>query len=248
MSLMHTVSAAALAAAAVLGAAAQTPAEIRVLSAAAVQAPVEEIAAQFTTDTGHRVAFEFGTAGVVEARMKAGASPTVLINAQERIAAPDGDVSRVHPLGTVRIGIAARPGSPRPDLSSVEAFRASLLRAERIAYGDPARGSTTGIHFVRVLEQLGITAQVGTKARLAADGLDVMRLVKTGEVALGVTQISEILHVDRTTLVGPLPDALQKRTTYAAVLLDPAHAPASALIERLVSAAGRARFRAAGFE
>ena len=166
------------------------------LSAAAVQAPVEEIAAQFTTDTGHRVVFEFGTAGVVQARMKNGAAPTVVDQTRRSgTRRTDGDVSRVHPLGTVRIGIAATPGSPRPDLSSVEACGASLLRAERIAYGNPARGSTTGIHFVRVLEQLGITAQVGAKSLLAADGLDVMRLVKTGEVALGVTQIGEILHV-----------------------------------------------------
>jgi molybdate transport system substrate-binding protein len=227
-------------------------AELRVLSAAAVQVPVEEVAALFERDTGHRVVFEFATAGQVEAKVKGGAAPAIAINPQERGAALRAivgeDAARMQPLGTVRIGIAARSGAPQPDLSSVEAFRQSLLRASSIAYGDPAGGATTGIHFAKVLAQLGIADDIRPKAQLAANGLEVMRRVKAGSAELGVTQVSEILHIDASTLVGPLPPALQLQTTYVAFVLDRGNAIAADFVERLAAAPGRARFRAAGFE
>lgn len=227
-------------------------AEVRVLSAAAVQVPVEEVAAAFERDTGHKVVFEFATAGQVEARVKGGAMPALVINSQERgaglRATLGSEPSRVRPLGTVRIGVAARSGAPRPDLSSVAAFRESLLRAQSIAYGDPAGGATTGVHFAKVLVQLGIEAEVKPKAQLAANGLDVMRRVKSGQAELGVTQVSEILHIDAPSLVGPLPPELQLQTTYVAFLLDGGNAAAAQFVERLVADGGRARFRAAGFD
>jgi molybdate transport system substrate-binding protein len=227
-------------------------AEVRVLSAAAVQVPVEEVAAAFERETGHKVVFEFATAGQVEAKVKGGATPSIVVNSQERSAALRAtlasDPGRIRPLGTVRIGIAARAGAPRPDLSSVAAFRESLLRAQSIAYGDPAGGATTGVHFAKVLGQLGIEAEIKPKAQLAANGLDVMRRVKAGQAELGVTQVSEILHIDAPSLVGPLPQELQLQTTYVAFLLDGGNAPAAQFLDRLVADGGRARFRAAGFD
>ena len=86
------------------------------------------------------------------------------------------------------------------------------------------------------------------KRRLAADGLDVMRKIQSGEAELGITQVSEILHVDCATYAGPLPGALQILTTYAAFVADDAGPAARALSAALTSDAGRARFRAAGFE
>ena len=102
-----------------------------------------------------------------------------------------------------RGGAQGRQGA-RP-VSSTAAFRASLLGAESIAYGDPAKGATTGIHFGKMLEKLGIQDAVRGKSQLAANGLDVMKLVADGKAEIGVTQISEILHVKGDTLVGPLP-------------------------------------------
>ena len=117
---------------------------------------------------------------------------------------------QVRPLATVGIGVAVRRGAPKPDLSSVDGFRQSLRRAKSVAYGDPARGATTGLHFVKVLDVLGLADEIRSKTVLAANGLDVMRRVKNGEVELGVTQLSEILNIDAAALVGPLPSELQK--------------------------------------
>src|SRR6187431_2912494 len=76
-------------------------AEIRVLSAAAVQVPVEEIAAAFARDTSHQVRFEFATAGEVEARVDAGARPAIVITAEERSA-------------SVVVTLGLGPGQVRP--------------------------------------------------------------------------------------------------------------------------------------
>jgi len=148
----------------------------------------------------------------------------------------------------VRIGVAARKGAARPDLSTVAKFREALVRAESVAYGDPARGATTGIHFSRIVDQLDLRAVLAPKTILAANGLHVAQKVARGDAELGITQVSEILHVDAAAYVGRLPDALQLATTYAAWVPDPANANARLFVEAMTSRQGRERFRAAGFD
>jgi molybdate transport system substrate-binding protein len=224
-------------------------AEIKVLSTAAVQVPVTAVAAQFTRDTGHRVVFEFATAGQVDDKLAAGARPDTVITSSGRIAArTSAGEAFVRDLGTVRMGVAVREGAARPDLSSVAKFREALLRAESVAYGDPAQGATTGIHFSRVVDQLDLRSALAAKTRLAPNGLGVVELVVSGDAELGITQVSEILHVDATTFAGPLPDALQLATTYAAWVPDSGAAVARAFVGALTDERGRASFRAAGFD
>src|SRR4051794_24371684 len=213
MRLLATIACAALSLH--LFASATRAAEIKVLSAAAVQIPAVDIASQFERDTGHRVTFQFATAGQIDERLAAGARPDIVINGSSRISArAKQDSSRsgeplVRNVGTVRMGVAVRSGARRPDVSSVTAFRQALLDAQSIAYGDPARGATTGVHFAKVVDQLGLREALLAKTRLAENGLEVMRAVVRGDAELGVTQTSEILHIDATTYVGPLPDSLQ---------------------------------------
>jgi molybdate transport system substrate-binding protein len=218
-------------------------AEITVLSAAAVQVPLEEVAAQFTKSTGLTVKLSFSTGGGVDAKIKAGEKFDVVINDQKRLTKPS------QALGTVQIGVATRTGGVRPDVSSADAFKTSLQSVQSIAYGDPARGATTGIHFAKVLDQLGLVEVVRPKQLLAANGLEVMRLVASGEAEIGITQVSEILHIKGDSLVGPLPASLQLRTTYAASLgAEPATEVTRQFIDSLISQAGKERFRHAGFE
>jgi len=226
-------------------------AEITVLSAAAVKGPLTELAASFERETGHHVAFEFTTAGGVDARLAGGARPDLVINSRDRIDAragrsPSGGVARN--VGTVRVGVAMRAGAPRRDVSSESSLRAALLAVQSIAYTDPARGGTAGLHFARVLERLGVTEVIAGKVVLATDGLDVMQRVQRGEVELGITQKSEILHVDASTFVGLLPEEFQLATTYTAWVPDSSNPAALAFIEMLTRADGRARFVAVGFD
>jgi len=226
--------------------------EIQVLSAAAVQVPVTEAAEQFTRDTGYRITFEFATAGQVDEKLTAGARPDIVISGSGRIAArtsgSTADAASVRDLGTVRIGVAMRKGAARPDLSSVAKFRDALVRAESVTYGDPARGATTGVHFSRIVDQLDLRDALARKTILAANGLDVVQKVARGEAELGITQVSEILHMDAASFVGPLPDALQLATTYTAWVPDPANRVARMFVEAMTNNQGRERFRAAGFD
>lgn len=224
-------------------------AELRVLSAAAVQVPVTEVAERFAHDTSHRVVFEFATAGQVDEKLAAGARPDIVISGSGRIAVhTSSGPAFVRDLGTVRIGVAVRKGAARPDLSSLAKFREAMMRAESVAYGDPKLGATTGIHFSRIVDQLDLRQALTPKTRLAPNGLGVVRLVISGDAEFGITQISEILHVDASTFAGPLPDALQLATTYVAWVPDSANAAARQFIDTLTEERGRDRFRAAGFD
>ena len=243
----------AMAAALTCAAGAAQAVEVTVLSAAAVQVPVTELAEIYQRKTGNHVKFEFSTAGGVETRVRAGAHTDLVINARDRLEklAADKVIAAGEPrsLGIVRMGVAVRKGGVAPDVSSVEAFRASLVKAQSIAYGDPARGATTGIHFAKMVDKMGLQDALKGKTQLAANGLEVMKLVATGSAELGVTQISEILHIAGETLVGPLPKELQLESNYN-VAFDGA-TPSKAATEfaaLLVSAEGRERFKHAGFD
>ena len=248
---MKSQHAASLLVAIAFAATTATAAEIRVLSAAAVKGPLSATAAAFERDTGNHVVFEFTTAGRVDSRIAAGERPDLVVNTRARLdalAAKGGRAGTVQDLGTVRVGIAVRKGSPKPDISTVDAFRAALIAAGSVAYTDPASGGTAGSHFAAVIERLGLTDVLAGKRHLAADGLDVMRKVRSGEVELGITQVSEILLVDRATYAGPLPESLQVMTIYSVFVPATADPIDRAFAEALTSAAGRAQFDAAGFE
>jgi len=246
MSRLHV----ALVALAAVAAGAAVAAEIRVLCPAAAKGPVTEIAMGFEGVTGQHVALAFATAGQVTTRIEAGERADLVVNTRPRIDAlvAKGRAGTVRDLGTVRIGVAVRAGVPRPDVSSVEAFRAALLATESVAYTNPAAGGTAGTYFAGVIDRLGLADAMQSKRRLAADGLDVMRMVTAGEADLGITQVSEILHADRAALAGPLPESLQLPTTYSVLIPADAGETARDFAAALSTGLGRSRFRAAGFD
>jgi len=223
-------------------------AEVDVLSAGAAEAPFHVAAAAWEASTGHKVKATFGPVGELRKRIDAGAHPDVLIVPSEAIdaLAKAGaiDPATRHDVGAVVIGAAVREGAPRPEISTPEA----LTQAKSVTYMDPTRG-TSGKHFDEsVLPALGIRDEVRAKAKLGQGG-SVAEKVASGEADIGFQQITELLPVKGVTVLGPIPDALQKRTTYSAVLAkSPAHAAeARALIEYLASPAGRQPFLDRGF-
>jgi len=117
-------------------------------------------------------------------------------------------------IGDTVGGFAAPPGRPKPDISTPDKLKAALLAAHHIAFSDPARGATVGAHFLKVIDALGIREQVLSKATLAVDGVQTMRLVLDGKADLGITQLSEIMQADPAALVGPFPPEFDLATTY----------------------------------
>lgn len=227
-------------------------AEFRVLSAGAVTEAVTEIAAQFRDETGSDAKPTFGTVGAIEEKLRGGEPADVVILSAPSLEALEraGKIvagSRVE-LGRVGIGVAVRAGSPRPDITTPESFRRTILDAKSLVYADPAKGASSGIYFAELLARLGIADAVKGKTTLLPGGY-VVELVAKGDAEIGIHQISEILPVKGVTLVGPLPPELQKYTVYAAGVTKDAAAPdiAAAFIKRLTGQAGRALFTRTGF-
>ena len=188
----------------------------------------------------------------MSAKFDAGESADVLISSAggvKDIAAKGKLAGEAVPVGKVRIGIGVCKGGAKPDMSTPEKLKATLLAAPSFAYGDPASGATTGIHFAKVIADLGIADQVKGKALPRDGGLNVMKEVADGKAAFGVTQTSEIIAIPGCEIAGYLPDSLQLVTTYAASLTKDAKTPAAkAFVEFLVGPRGAEIFRKEGFE
>jgi molybdate transport system substrate-binding protein len=193
-----------------------TSSTIHVLCAGAVKHAFTQLAGRFERDTGHSVKCTFAAVGTLVRQHAEGAKADFLLLNRPAIDAllSQGKVmAPVVDAGTVGVGIAVRSGSPRPDLSSPESLRAALLETPSLSYGDPAHGDSSGVHFAKVLERLGITQAVAARTQLAPSGLAVAERVRDGHVALGATQASVIAACPGIELAGLLPAELQQLTT-----------------------------------
>src|SRR3954468_7761614 len=157
----------------------------------------------------------------------------------------EGRVKRgAKPIARVGIGVAVNEKAPSPDISTVEAFKKTLLAAKSVGYIDPKIG-TSGKHGAEVLDRLGIAREVNAKAKLGQGGY-IVEPVGKGEIELGIHQISEIMPVKGVKLVGELPKELQKYTTYVAV---PVKSSRTVLdfIDHLTGAQAKSRLARAGY-
>lgn len=231
-------------------ASAASAAEMRLYAAAALKAPLEELAREFEMTSGHRIVLAFDTAGAAEQRFIADADATFLVTTDQRLRAAEAAgrlrSGAMTAVGATIGGLAIRPGSQRPDISTPDALRQALLDAPRIAFSDPARGATVGRHFMQVIAELGIRDEVMKKATLAADGIDTMHRVLDGRADLGVTQISEIVQADPAALLGPFPGRFDLASSYSLWLRADAPAQARAFAALVGSDAARARLRQHG--
>lgn len=229
-----------------------TAAEVRVLGTGAVMHSVQAIAADFEKETGHKIIAIYGTAGAIEKRLEAGEKADVMLSSSGGLRNAKALLADGEPMvvGRVRMGMAGKPGAPKVDISTPESFKAALLSASAVAYADPAQGSTTGVHFGKVLEQMGIAEQVRAKGVLGKDGFDVGKAVSDGKAPMGFTQATEIMAVPGAEVTGYLPEAYQLVSSYAIALTKDGEKSdaARAFYARIISAEGVDVFAHHGFE
>jgi molybdate transport system substrate-binding protein len=113
------------------------------------------------------------------------------------------------------IGVAVRAGEQQPKIGTPDELRATLLKAKSVAYTDPATGAASGVHFMQILERFGIADAVRAKAMLGSGG-PVAEFVASGEAEIAIQQLCEHMLVPGVDVVGPIPDELNKVTTFTA--------------------------------
>ena len=195
--------------------------EIKVLTAGAFKQVLLAMVPDFEKQTGHKVTVQNDTVGALTKRIEGGEGFDIAVltpRAVDDLAGKGKFVagSRQN-LARVGVGVVVKDGTPKPDISSVDAFKKSLLAAKSVAYIDPAAGGSSGIYVSGLLDKLGIGAEVKAKAKLIHGGAVADHIAK-GEAEVGIHQISEILPVKGIVLVGPLPSEIQNYTVYAAGL------------------------------
>ena len=228
-------------------------ADLRVLTAGAVKPLVLAMASAFERQTGHRLLVDNDTVGALVRRATAGEAFDLIIvtpAGAEQLAragkvAPGGGRA----VARVGIGVGVLPGAPKPDLASVEGFRATLLAARAVAVIDPAAGGSSGIYLAQLFERMGIAAPMRAKSVLVPGGLTVLRLLY-GEADLAVQQMSEIVNQPGVVFAGPIPAELQNYTVYTGAVATASTqvAAAQALLDLLASAQARALLEPAGLE
>lgn len=199
------------------------------------------LAPAFEQAHGIEVAIEADSAQTMLARLKGGETGDVVILGSDMIETLEAlgiALPRARPFACSRVGVAVRAGSPHPDISSVEAFKRSMLAAGSIAH---TVNGASGRYVPVVLARLGIADAMKAKTVTRPGGY-IARVVAAGEAEIAIQQIVELMAVPGVELVGPLPEPIQKvfrtsatvlacsrRASDARVLLDflasPAHAP-----------------------
>ena len=193
--------------------------EIKVLHGGAFTQVLRAVVPEFEKQTGHKVILVRDTVGALVKKIEAGETfdAAVLVPGAVDDLIKKGKIaagSRTD-LARVPIGVVVKEGMPQPDISSVEAFKKTLIAAKSVAYIDPQAGGSSGIYLGGLFERLGLADVIRSKAVLIHGGAVAEHIAK-GEAEIGIHQISEILPVKGIVLVGPLLKEIQNYTTYSA--------------------------------
>ncbi len=228
-------------------------AEIDALITTAMKAAIDELVPPFERQNGHVVRVSYGPSGGISRRFLGGEPADLIVIdsgalddlvRQGKVLPGRTDVART------AIGIAVRKGAPKPDVSSADALRRTLLAAKSIGHTAPAGGGITAAHVMKVFERLGIAAEVTPKVKLAAGGPQgrVSVLVSSGEAEIGLQQVSELMTNPDVEVIGMLPPELQQITTYSAGITAGARQPepAKALIRHLAAPEATAIYKTKG--
>lgn len=223
---------------------------IALLVSNSVRGALDELLPGFEHASGHRVAASYDPAQIMLTRIAEGETGDLVILAQPAIDALS-NLGRILPgsrrtLARCGVGVAVRAGAAKPDVSSVDAFRRTLLEAKSIAH---TTSGASGIHFTALAERLGIAAEIRAKAVSNPGGL-IGTLVVEGKAELAIQQIPELMAVPGLDIVEPLPQELQAISVVTVGLFADAkqREAASALVDFLASPAAGRVFRAKGLE
>jgi molybdate transport system substrate-binding protein len=223
-------------------------AELRVIAGGSMTSIMKELGPQFEQASGHKLSIHFDSTPNIIARINAGTPfdlavvpVDVLKDATAKahfISAPNIDIARVG------YGVAVRTGVAKPDVSTPDALKKTLLDAPSIAF---VPSSAAGTYVIKVFERLGIADEMKAKTRVQPGPPQIAPAVASGEAGLGVF-LTNVLVAPGVELAGPFPADLQQELVFtAAVAADSSQGDAAkALIDYLRTDAARAAIKSNG--
>ena len=231
-------------------------AELKVLGSVVVAAILRDgIIPEFERETGYKVVAEFAGNAVVRQRIEHGEAfdlvilgpPSVIDDlAKSGVVAVDARA----PFGRASLGMSVRSGVPKPDISSVAGFKATLRDAKSVAMTDPRAGGIPAAYLIKLTaEKLGMGDELQAKLYPVAAGA-VGTAVAEGRAEIGIEGISEIISEKGVAFVGPLPDEVQLRADFAAGVAANSKEPDAArqLLRFFSSSQGNEAIKARGME
>src|SRR5687767_1855614 len=200
--------------------------DLRVRCAVGMRQVMLDLLPKFEQTNSYRVAISFNSSGEIRKWVDSGKPVDLVIIFREsvehlvtteRVIA--GSLTNV---ATSHVGVAVYKGAPKPDISSTEAFKKTMLNAKTIACPDPERGGASGTYITRIFERLGIAETLKSKLVLSStpENENAMPgyLVATGKAEIALHQMQELLAVPGIDIVGPLPDEIQATFVFTAAI------------------------------
>jgi molybdate transport system substrate-binding protein len=184
--------------------------QIKILTSNSTLPVLDALIPVYEKSSGNTVTVSADSAKAMVARIRGGESGDVLVlgNGAVKELTEAGFINGATRRGFARaiVGVGVRSGTPHPDISSVDAFRKTLLAARAIAH--TVHGAS-GMYIPTLLEKLGIAAEMKAKTVTRPGGY-IGKVVVEGEADIALQQIPELLAVPGLDCVGPVPDAVQK--------------------------------------
>ena len=228
-------------------------ADIVVLTPPNMKAILAALAPEFERTSGHKLVIAYAPAPVVKDKVAAGDTVDVAITLRPLMdeLRTQGKLTSVDNVGRSFIAVAVRAGAPKPDISSLDAFKRALIAAQSIAYSDPPKGGISGVYTAKLIERLGLTDQLKGKTRLVPPGGGpLVELVASGGAEIGIDQLSSLVNKPGIDVVGTLPREADVDIVMAAGVTSNSAQPdaAAALVKFLSSPAAASVIKARGME
>ena len=226
-------------------------ADIKVLATGALSGAFKEIVPQFERASGHKLTVRFAASPVVIKQIEAGDSFDVAIAVAGPMneAAKQGFLARGErpAVSSVGLGAAVRAGAPKPDMSTPEAFKRTLLNAKSVAI---LPESVNGKHFLGVFERLGIGEEMKARIKPQKEPPQVAEAVAKGEAELALLISNLLIGVPGVDYAGSVPTEFQQTLVFTAGIGAKARDvdAAAAFIQHLRSPAAAAIIKAYGME
>jgi len=203
-------------------------ATIKVMSGGAPKEVFAALTPEFERRSGHRVEFSYAVMSALRDRLAAGeiadvlVMPTNLLDGYQQSGALRAQGRAV--LGRVGVGAVVRAGAPRPDLSTPDAVKQTMLASRAVVFATPG-ATPSGTHMGKLVEQFGIAEAMAGRIlhRPALQG--GVQLVASGEAEIGFYPKSEVVNIEGLSLAGALPDDIQLTTVYGAGVTAASAAP-----------------------